>query len=223
MAQGLIKYETQKAMLRRADAGAGKGPGMRPLVIYADEAHGHLSSFDADFLRLARETRCVSFYMTQSVSNLYETFGGDRAAEAKTHAILGALNTKIFHANGDQTTNEYASELIGTEQKTVTETSKTPSQYGGFDPLKRFLHRITSQPSVTTSGKTIREAIIQPCEFSDLQPGGPEHDWVAEAVLTQVGRTFSNGKRFLKVGFKQLLLPSFEEYLAQVRKATSVG
>ena len=213
LAQAAIKWVFQKAVLRRADAGWGANA--RPLVLYADECQTHLSAFDPEFQRLAREYRCCHFMLTQNLENFFERFGGGASAESKVHAILGAINSKIFMSNGCLTTTKWASELIGTEDRVIIDRSVTPSVFQGYDPVKSLIHRFTSRLSVSYSEKTMREPVVHPHEFGELQPGNESNGWIAEGIFVQTGRIFMNGQRYLRVRFQQLKLPTSEAILKE--------
>ena len=105
--QGIFKYMFQRAILRRNPA-----TDPRPVFLWADEAQNFVSSFDYQFQAVARSARACTVYMTQNISNYYSVLGGANS-QAETHALLGNLQTKIWHANGDHATNQYAADTIG--------------------------------------------------------------------------------------------------------------
>lgn len=88
------------------------GPATRLTFVYADEAQLFMSPYDKEFQSTARSSLAATVYLTQNLPNYYALQPG-RDAKAATDGLLGNFQTKIFHANTDPTTNQYAAELIG--------------------------------------------------------------------------------------------------------------
>jgi hypothetical protein len=103
----IMKYQWQRATERRA-----VGPQTRPTFGFADECQFFLSRYDAEFQSTARSSRAATIYLTQNLPTYYALLPG-RDPKASADSLLGNFQTKIFHANTDATTNQYASELIG--------------------------------------------------------------------------------------------------------------
>lgn len=107
VAQMLMKYIWQKATERRAvDACT------RPVFLFADEAQLFLSSYDLEFQSTARSSRAATVYITQNLPSLYARLGGRNPQDA-ADAIIGNFQTKIFHANSDHRTNQWAADMAG--------------------------------------------------------------------------------------------------------------
>jgi hypothetical protein len=219
LVQTAWKYLFERAVLRRSDMA--RRDGVRPVFLWEDECHNFMIDYDPEFNRVARDRRVARVMLTQNINNLYDAFGGSSSARVKVDSILGTINTRIYHANGDLATNKWASESIGTHEKTLTDTSVTPPAYQGIDPIKAILHPFFSKPSRTTSAKTIREPRVHPHEFSELSPGGKTRQFVCEAIITQVGRRFVGGLPYRRVRFNQIILPeevySDEELQSAIR------
>jgi hypothetical protein len=186
LVQAAWKYLLQRALLRRSDSGDKR----RPVFMWEDEGHNFLIDHDNEFQAVSRESRVARVLISQNLNNFYAKFGGGEYAKTKVDALIANINTRIFHANGDLTTNKWASECIGTELKTINETTTTPTPFTGNNPIFKWLHEKTSKPTVSNSTKTTREARIQPHEFQGLQVGNSQNNWVTQAVVTQVGRPF---------------------------------
>lgn len=107
VASQLMKYQWQRATERRR-----VNRRTRPVFLFADECQFYLSEYDAEFQSTARSSLAATVYITQNLPTYYAQL---RARDAKSVAdsLLGNFQTKIFHANTDPTTNNYASELIG--------------------------------------------------------------------------------------------------------------
>lgn len=212
LVQAAWKYLFQRAVLSRPDRA--RGTKCRPVFLWEDEAQNFMIDFDAKFQPVAREYRVASVKISQNISNFYARFGGGDSARTKVDAILGSLNTKIFHANGDMVTNEWASRLIGSEMKPNVSTSTTPAPaYTGMNPVEGLIHWVNSKPTVTTNQGVIREPCVHPHEFTGLQVGSKENGYETFAVVTQVGRIFPESqKSYTGMTFQQYeLKPSQEQ------------
>ncbi len=205
LVQTAWKYLFQRAALRRPDKALGDR--CRPVFLWEDECQNFLIDYDAEFNRVARDRRVARVMISQNINNFYDAFGGGDAARVKAESILGTLNTRIFHANGDLATNEWASKSIGTREKHFQETSTTPPQYQGVNIVHKMLHGLFSKPSVTTTNRRVREPHIHPHEFAGLVPGGARSGMMTQAFITQVGRVHSNGLPYDNIHFNQIILP----------------
>ncbi|MEI8194280.1 MAG: TraM recognition domain-containing protein [Phycisphaerae bacterium] len=202
MTQAAWKYCFLRAALRRMDLSAGAG--MRPVFLWEDEFQSHVIDFDPEFQRVAREYRVARVMLTQNIQNLYDRFGGGSEAKTKVDSLLGNINTRIFHANGDHGTNTWASESFGTHERTIEESSSTPQVYPGFDPFKSLLYQF-KKPIVSKNYRIVREPLVHPHEFLRLLNGGKQNGFVTEAFVSQVGRIFGDGWPVRKMAFRQVL------------------
>jgi len=107
VAQMLMKYVWQKATERRA-----VDLTTRPVFLFADEAQLFLSSYDLEFQSTARSSRAATVYITQNLPSFYARLGGRNPQDA-ADAIIGNFQTKIFHANTDHRTNQWAADMAG--------------------------------------------------------------------------------------------------------------
>jgi hypothetical protein len=204
LVQAAWKYVFQRAVLSRTDRNW--GPRCRPVFLWEDEAQATMIDNDAKFQPVAREYRVACVKLSQNISNFYARFGGGDAARTKVDAVIGSLNTKIWHANGDQVTNDWASRYLGTDYKTIISTSTSPPpRYTGWNPLEGIMHWLNGRPSVVTNEQPVREPVMHPHEFSSLQTGSRENGWVTQAVISQVGRTFKTGKSYTCTYFPQIV------------------
>lgn len=183
-AQVLFKYIWQRAVERR---NVKKDP--RPVFLWADEAQFFVSSTDTKFQSTARSKRACTVYLTQNLPSYLDELGGDRAKQAVL-SLLGNLGTKVFHANSDTETNQYAAEIIGRSlQQRMSGNlgmgvGGLPSQSAGF-------------------GEVI-DYDLQPQAFTMLRKGGPDNDLCVDGIVYQGGRVWnSTGKTYLPVVFKQ--------------------
>ncbi|HTR43595.1 MAG TPA: TraM recognition domain-containing protein [Pseudomonadales bacterium] len=183
----LMKFMTQKALERRQSYDE------RPVFIWADEAHYFASDYDQIFQTTARSSRACTVYLTQNYSNYLSTLGGE-SARPKVDSLLGNLQTKIFHQNGDAVTNRWAAEAIG---------RRLQYRYGSSVSHSASAQGYSS--TVTESEQQVIELDLEPSAFTTLLKGGaPSHN-VVEGIMFQSGRVWNNGRTWLRVLFPQNL------------------
>ena len=107
LAQQIFKYAWQRATERRTVT-----KNTRPVFLFADECQFFLSAYDMEFQSTARSSRACTVMMTQNLPLFYSRIGGN-LPEHTVNALMGNLRTKIFHTNGDRTTNEWAAKMVG--------------------------------------------------------------------------------------------------------------
>lgn len=181
-AQIMFKYIWQRAMERRDPSS-----GNRPVFLWADESQNFLHEHDADYQATARSSRICTVYISQNLPNYFANMGGVHS-EHRVKSFLGTLNTKIFHANADIETNNYASELIG--QQYVEKLSEGASLgQGGI--------------SKSTNLSIELEKIVRPEQIVRLKTGGPTNDFITEAYIHRPGDPFATGSNYLKMKFRQ--------------------
>lgn len=183
MVQGLVKYIWQKSIERRK---VDVSP--LPVFLWADESQLFVNTYDADFQQTARGARVCTVFLTQNISNYYARIGG-RDSKAETDRLLGGLATKIFHLNGDKTTNEYASDTIAKEEITKVSQNISINQEG-------------VSKGVTTS--TVMEHSVQPNTFLQLKSGSDRNEGIVTALIFKPGMAWQEtGRPFRMVGFRQ--------------------
>jgi NAD(P)-dependent dehydrogenase (short-subunit alcohol dehydrogenase family) len=190
-AQVLFKYLWQKAIERRDTR---RNP--RPVFLWADEAQNFCTSYDMQFQATARSSRACTVYLTQNLPNYYAAIGSGDKAKHETDALLGNLQTKIFHANGDPVTNQWAAELIGKswQQHTSTNTGRSESAWG-------------DQPRQNTTSAGTNESYdydVPPTAFTMLRKGGEPYGFIVDAYIFQSGRAWTaTGKSVTHAAFRQ--------------------
>jgi len=181
-AQVLFKYIWQRAVERRIPPGIDRSKAeqtIRPVFLWADESQFFASSHDALFQSTARSSRACTVYLTQNLPSYIATFGGPNA-KAEVDAFLGNLQTKIFHANGDPTTNNWASDSIGRTRQVQL--------YGGQSEGVGVRGHVGMNQNA--GGSLIFEYLVQPQQFTTLRTGGREHEFQVEAMIFQGGRNW---------------------------------
>lgn len=169
-AQSIFKLLWQQATERRKVVDS-----TLPVFLWVDESQYFINEYDMMFQTTARSSRACTVFLSQNISNYYAMMGG-KTAEARVNSLLGNLSTKIFHANNDHVTNEWAANTIGKAFKNVTSVNIGNQQSTG---LAQQLHWQ-----------------VEPREFTVLKSGGFENDLLVEAVITIAGRVWSDGKNY---------------------------
>lgn len=199
LAQHIVKIMWQKAMQRRP-----KTDDARPCFLFADECQYFLAPSDQQFQSTARACRALTVYLTQNLPGIYARIG-KQGAQDIADALLGNLATKIFHAQPDSRTAEWAATMIGkaviwrqnvgeNETRNTNTHHSTGRSGGGGSPGG---HNTTSGTGDGYARGTNRGASqvvdyrVQPSHFMTLRKGGGP-DGTSEAVIFQAGRVFDH-------------------------------
>lgn len=185
IAQCVFKLMFQQAIERR---NVEKYP--VPVFLWADEAQYFINPYDQIFLTTARSSRTSTVYLSQNISNYFAVMDSHGDGRAKVNSLMGNLSTKIFHANSDAETNEYASRLIGNAIASLANAGEQKSYLG-----LNFSH------SVGLTSQYLPQ--VQPREFTILKTGGEKNNFEVQAIIVQSGREWSGKKNYLKKIFKQ--------------------
>lgn len=161
-----------------------------PVFLWCDEAQYFVNPYDQIFLTTARSSRTATVFLSQNISNYYAIMGTGQDSKAKVDSLMGNLSTKIFHANSDAETNEYASRLIGNALTTLTSNNE---QHQAFSILDNY--------SQGTNSSYLPQ--IQPKEFTTFKTGGEYNDKEVQGVVFVTGKKWADGKNYIKTTFKQ--------------------
>jgi len=165
-------------------------PGVtRPVFLWEDEAHYFTIEQDALFQTTARSKGISVVRLTQNLPNFLDAYGRD--GKHKVDTLLGNHATKIFHRNGDPTTNEWASKVIAKE----TSYKHSLSSSGSLQSSSGF--------SAGTNVSEVEEDSCPPKEFIGLKNGGKKNGCRVEGILFQSGRLWRRDRRWTVVRFKQ--------------------
>jgi hypothetical protein len=180
-AQVLFKFVWQRAVERRIPPGIKRKDAeqtIRPVFLWADESQFFANSYDALFQSTARSSRACTVYLTQNLPSYFSVFGGSNS-RAEVEAFIGNLQTKIFHANGDPTTNNWAADSIGRTRQTHYNTGMS-EQLGKSGTAGGV--------SQSAGGNQAVDFLIQPQEFTLLRTGGEENEMQVDGIIFQGGR-----------------------------------
>lgn len=186
-AQGIFKLLWQQSTERRDIK---KYP--TPVFLWVDESQLFISEYDQIFQTTARSSRACTVFLSQNISNYYAAIGG-KDPRSRVDSLLGNLSIKIFHANNDYVTNQWAANTISKDFKDVESYNLGVAVEGNaFD----------SNRSYRTTTKQLHYQ-VEPIEFTLLKNGGESNDFKVEAVVTTTSKKFSNGKNFIRMSFNQ--------------------
>jgi len=178
--QVLFKFIWQRAVERRIPPGAARKETeqtIRPVFLFADESQFFVTSYDTLFQSTARGSRACTVYLTQNLPTYFAALGGANS-RAEAESFLGNLQTKFFHANGDPTTNNWASESIGR--------TRQMQYYGGVSQNSGPVG--AGKLNQNAGGSLIYEYLVQPQIFTMLRTGGEECDMQVDCIIFQGGR-----------------------------------
>jgi hypothetical protein len=155
-----------------------------------DEVQYGFHPTDTDFASTRRSLKVIDVIMLQNLPLFYTKAGED--AKNVVMAYLGNMNTKLFFLNSDKETNEYASGLYGDALVRRRNYGKSSnSNGGGFSG------------GSSRGENEVWEPVVRPVEFTKLKNGRRINDFYTTGYVFQTGRTWSNGKNYLKVTFDQ--------------------
>ena len=195
MVQSMWKLLFQQAAERRADKGL---PTARPAFLWEDEGHMFFSQNDVNFQPTARDIRAPHVIISQNLQNFYQQGHNQHAVEA----VFAAMNTCLFHTNGEMMTNRWASEKIGEVRKLKLTTD------GLLKPLRdKDISFFDRRPEDVKNIGTMRIAeekktAMPPEDFAKLKRGG---DGTCEAILVWLSHQFAanNNRNFCVLTFTQ--------------------
>lgn len=176
--QLIYKLIWQQATERRGDIEGHK----IPVFLWVDESQYFLSEYDMLFQTTARSSVACTVFISQNISNYYAVLGGQNP-KARVDSLLGNLSTRIFHANVDFVTNEWAANSIGRV----------------FKNMENINYSLTSMSGSSSEQLHYQ---VEPIEFNTLRMGGAP-DFIVEGIIMRNGNPWSDGNNFKKVNFSQ--------------------
>ncbi|MDB5346005.1 MAG: AAA-like domain protein [Schlesneria sp.] len=184
------KYLTQRRVLRRHAQ-----PDDFINVIWADEYHQFVNSFDSYYIAQCRSHLGCMVVLSQSLSSYYAALKGD-AGKNLADALLPNFGTKIFHALGDLKSAEWASGLIGKNLQTFFGVTT--------GPVENIWEEMNGRGKVTMSTTEHYESELQPAVLlNGLRTGGHVNGLICDGIVIRSGEPFSNGANWLEVTFSQ--------------------
>lgn len=195
MVQAIWKLLFQQAVERRADKGL---PTARPAFLWEDEGHEFFSEHDVRFQPTARDIRAPHVIISQNLHNFLH-LGHNKDA---VMAVFAAMNTYIFHTNGDLDTNKWASERIGRikKLKLTTDGLLKPLKSADISWFEREPDEVKNVGKITLKEET--KSALEPEDFMRLKRGG---DGTCEAVILWLSHQFAgnHNRNFCVLTFEQ--------------------
>ena len=164
------------------------------VTIWCDEAHQFVTNYDSSFIAQCRSHKGCLCYLTQSVSSFYANMKGE-AGKHQSDALLANFSHVIVHAS-DPVTAKWASSKLGRRKEMLFGGSSQPKEFNPFD-------EIFGSPRTSGSFSEHYEQVLQDQEFMVGRTGGPDNNFIADAIILKSGEPFANGKNYLKRPFKQ--------------------
>jgi TraM recognition site of TraD and TraG len=169
---------------------------VRPVFLWADEAQYFTTACDMQFQTTCRAARVATVLLTQNISNFYAAL----SSNAQADSLFANLNTKIFHANGDPVTNEWAASLIGRSRQFLANAN---SSHQPEDPFNQFWG-FHSNPGTSAGITEHIDFEVQPREFTTLRRGGRTSRRQVDGIVFQGGKRFhATGRTWMPVTFRQ--------------------
>lgn len=177
MANIAWKYCFQVAVQRRMPP-AQKDQYLRSVFLWANEAQNFITASDAEYQAVARSAGGCTVYLTQNRESYRRVLGNDDTVDS----LLGNLQTKFFCQNTGET-NEWASKLLG--NRWVTIASGNVGKLMGMDGAD------TGSVTSGTTNSEQRRYYVESATFTTLRRGGPQNDFLVDAVVYLGGNVFS--------------------------------
>lgn len=193
------KYCFQVAVLRRMQP-ADRQSFLRPVFLWADEAQNFVSKFDSEYQAVARSAGGCTVYLTQNIESLRRVLKNNYAVDS----LLGNLQTLFFCANTGPT-NEWAAKLLGERWVKVTSTNVGQSRNDGGLPTIQP-HGINGGFNSGLSRSEQRRYFVEPASFTILRRGGPQYNFLVDAIVYNGGHQYQTGGEllpYIKLTFNQ--------------------
>lgn len=182
------------------------GKRTRPVFCWADEAQFFMNSYDTEHLSVCRQARVCNVFITQDLP----TYDAQLASREAARALVAKFQTRIFHANTDQVTNNYAADIVGKVTKYHHSDSTTESRNsGGGGSTGEHESSYTAGHGLTrgqTRGKSSYQDYALPPEYfgQNLRTGGPKNRRRVDAVMLRAGGTYRPTRsNWIKAEFSQ--------------------
>jgi type IV secretory pathway TraG/TraD family ATPase VirD4 len=168
----------------------------RPIAVICDELQAFVSEEDRSMSNVGRGYRLVFLGASQNAPSLTAALGTAESAKSETDAFLANLQTKVITLTVDPTTATYLSDLLGKVRKRIDNggsgTTFAADGTVSFNSNRGFSETL--------------EYRVEPAQWQTLRAGGREYNlWVDAVIMGSFlgGKTFTNGRRYLKVRFDQ--------------------
>jgi hypothetical protein len=193
------KYCFQISVLRRMQP-ADRESFLRPVFLWIDEAQQFVTKFDPEYQAVARSAGGCTVYLTQNRESFRRALKNNDAVDS----LLGNLQCKIFCQNAGDT-NDWAAKLLGERWIKVSSTNVGQSRNDGGMPMQPGGNSNSGFNSGLSRSEQ-RRYFVEPASFTTLKRGGPQNNFLVEAIAYNGGHQFQNGGELLpykKLTFNQ--------------------
>jgi len=207
--QAAVVQQLFKLFWQYAMENTGQHADVRPCFCFCDEAQFVMNAMDAEHLSVAASVKACTVYITQDVPSYYANIGGDDPKNL-TDSLLAKFQTRIFHANTDNETNQQAADFCGR----ITKYQETVGQGTGFSSGGQGTIHDEANNTGMSSGRnasqnrsisTYQDYVFPPDFFAHgLRTGGKENKRRVDGIVVRNGANFATtGKHYLKATFSQ--------------------
>ena len=194
LSQIIMKYAFMKGIEKHISTDA-----TRPVFLWADEAQLFTTSIDYLFQTTARSARVCTVYLTQNLPCFYAALGSGDEGRAAVDSLMGNLQLKIFHANSEPISNQWAAEVIGRRRQYFLSANRSEST-----DMASLLLDLRDGSQASGGINEVMDYDVAPQVFTRLRQGGLAYDGLIDAIVFQGGRQFkATGKTWLPVTFQQ--------------------
>ncbi len=154
----------------------------KPFILHSDEYHqlAHARR-DIQAMSVGRSQGFIGISAFQSIPVLEDALGADLEAQTQAKALIGLHVNKVWCNNNCHISNEFAAMSIGQERRMFFGGSAQPVQQRQsewYDVLG-----VGHSPNFSFNQQFHYR--VDPLEFTTLRTGGPEHDFLVDAVVTR--------------------------------------
>jgi len=164
-------------------------------VIWCDEAHQFVTSYDSSFIAQCRSHKGSLVYLSQSISSFYSAMKGD-AGKHQADALLANFSHWIVHAS-DPVTAKACTAKLGRRKEILYSGGSSPG------PENTVWDNLFGDAHVSSSFSEHYEQALQDQEFMVGRTGGPDNSFLADALVLRSGEPFSDGNNYQRVVFSQ--------------------
>lgn len=183
------KYLTQRRILRR-QVKAGDSLNL----IWADEFHQYLNSFDAQYLAQSRSHLGAMVALTQSLSGLNAAFGSEFGKQ-HVDSLLANFAHTIVHPVDPETATWCVKKLGMRKEHFIG---------GSMAPTADVYDDLFGNQQITGSISENYASILQETAFMHgMRTGGPANDYACDTIILKSGEPFSTGENWLQRTFFQ--------------------
>jgi TraM recognition site of TraD and TraG len=171
----------------------------RPVCLWQDEFQVHcVPDIDSAAQAVARSQKLSVVAATQNFPLLQQALGSKEDAEA----LIANFQTKLLFSNSCPVSNSFFSEMLGSSKHLFINGSVPTSDYCWVSDMLG----VPNRDSRGNSGfSETWHPDVPPDVFTKLKKGGPEDGFIVDLITFQGGRTFSNGKTWIRTSIPQMV------------------